>query len=97
MTKSYLRELYRGQRYPYHQNPSVGIPYTELKSAAEYAALGILADLNDRHGIRCELQGIDHEVREDIVVAMAGIITEAFANFDKLKTKTLGIDCEIKD
>lgn len=97
MANHYLRELHRGQRYPYHQNPEAGLPYTEIQSAAHYAALGILADLNDRAGIRQELNEVNYEVRQDIVESLAGIIEDAFANFDKLENKTLGIDGEIKD
>lgn len=97
MAKSYRRELRRGQRYPYHQNPEAGFPYTEIQSAAHYAALGVLADLNDRRDIRQELDLVDYDVRQEIIESLTGIIEDAFAKFDKLENKALGVDCEIKD
>lgn len=97
MANHYLRELHRGQRYPYHQDPEAGFPYTELKSAAHYAALGVLADLHDRRGIRQELDEVDYDVRQEIVESLTGIIEDTFANFDKLENKSLGDPNEIKD
>ncbi len=97
MANHYLRELHRGQRFPYHQDPEAGFPYTEIKSAAHYAALGVLADLTGRRGIRQELDEVDYDVRQELVEDLAGVIEDAFANFDKLENKALGIDGVIKE
>ena len=64
-----MRELEKGAEYPYH-----GKPPTDW---AEAAALGILYDLSDRGGIKHELDGVDDEIRVEIVEAMAKIIRAA--------------------
>jgi hypothetical protein len=58
-----------GQEYPYNDRPP--------KDKYEVAALGILADLNDRRGIKHELADVDVSIREEIVESMANIIRKA--------------------
>lgn len=41
---------------------------------AERAALGVLADLCDRRGIKHELQDTDDDIKEEIVTSLAAII-----------------------
>lgn len=63
------RDLARGVEYPYHgQKP---------KDWAEAAAVGIMWDLNDRGGIKHELENIDEEIRVEIIEHMAKIIRAA--------------------
>lgn len=92
MLNRHIRDLNRGQRYPYHQNPDANVPYTEIKSAAEYAALGVLADLSDRYGIKQELNDLDYDIRCELVESLTNIIEAAIDNFDKLENKSLGIE-----
>ena len=47
------------------------------KDWAHAAARGILADLTDRRGIKRELEGVDEEVRIEIVDSIAEIIRYA--------------------
>lgn len=63
--------LKRGETYPYHGKPPV--------DWAERAALGILADLCDRRGIKQELRQIegDEDITEEIVKTLAEIIRTA--------------------
>lgn len=63
------RDLARGVEYPFH-----GKKPTDW---AEAAALGILWDLSDRGGIKHELDGIDDEIKAEIVEKMAAIIRAA--------------------
>lgn len=58
-----------GQYYPYNNRPP--------KDKYEVAALGILADLNDRRGIKQEFANVDAPVREEIVESIADIIKQA--------------------
>lgn len=60
--------LEHGTEFPYHGR--------KPKNQAERIALGILADLSDRRGIKWELEKVDEEVRRDIVKALAAIIEE---------------------
>lgn len=54
-------------------------PYHEQAPTDKYeaAALGVLADLGDRKGIKWELEGVDLDVRKEIVASLAQIIKEA--------------------
>lgn len=63
--------LKRGETYPYHGKPPV--------DWAERAALGILADLCDRKGIKHALRPIegDEDITEEIVTTLAEIIRTA--------------------
>jgi hypothetical protein len=71
--------LAHGERYPYdapdswwHSSSDAGRP--PATDWAHAAARGILADLNDRRGIKIGFNGIDEGVRVDIVTALADII-----------------------
>lgn len=55
-----------GEAYPYH-----GI---KPKSREEKVVLAILADLNDRRGIRQELERIDRDTRNEIVRSLVQIV-----------------------
>jgi hypothetical protein len=63
--------LKHGEKYPYNHRPP--------KDWAERAALGVLADLSDRRGIKWALQEIkgDEDISEEIVVSLAAIIRRA--------------------
>lgn len=63
--------LAHGEKFPYHNKPP--------KDWAERAALGVLADLLDRRGIKNALWDCedDEEVSEEIVTTMADIIRTA--------------------
>lgn len=61
-----------GQEFPYHGQHAT--------SQYEVIALGILADLNDRRGIKGELQAVDMDVRTTIVKALAAIVKEGIEN-----------------
>lgn len=61
--------LKHGNEYPYHDRPAT--------DWAERAALGVLADLTDRRGIKHELRNIDADIRVEIVESLAAIIRAA--------------------
>lgn len=61
--------LQRGIRHPYDGREPV--------DAAHRAALGVLADLLDRRGVKQELEQIDGDVRAEIVAELAAIIRVA--------------------
>jgi len=61
-----------GMEYPYNEREPI--------DNYELAALGILANLNDRRGIKQELRNVDLDVREEIVTSLADIIREAMIN-----------------
>jgi hypothetical protein len=61
--------LNHGNEFPFH-----GKPATDW---AERAALGVLADLTDRSGVKHELRNCDDDVRAEIVESLAAIIREA--------------------
>lgn len=44
---------------------------------AHAAARGVLADLTDRRGIKQELDGIDEDVRKELIATVADIIRTA--------------------
>jgi hypothetical protein len=58
-----------GLEYPYNERDPV--------HNYELAALGILANLNDRRGIKQGFYGVDLDIREEIVTSLADIIREA--------------------
>jgi hypothetical protein len=64
-------DLQRGRKYPYHGKPP--------KDWAEAAALGIIADLCDRSGIKHEMRAVgdDEGLSQEIVEAFAAIIRVA--------------------
>lgn len=63
--------LKHGEKFPYHGKPP--------KDWAERAALGVLADLLDRRGIKNALWDCedDQEVTDEIVATLADIIRTA--------------------
>lgn len=65
--------LEQGERRPYNNRPP--------KDWAERAALGVLADLCDRRGIKHALRPIegDEDITEEIVTSLAAIIRLAYA------------------
>ena len=54
-------------------------PYNgrQPKDQYELAALGVLADLCDRRGIKNELHDTDDDIKEEIVTSLAAIIQSA--------------------
>lgn len=54
------------------------------KDWAHAAARGVLADLNDRKGIKRELEEVDEEVRIELVESLAEIIRLAAPTFRKI-------------
>jgi hypothetical protein len=60
-----------GERRPFNGRPPT--------DDGERAALGVLADLCDRRGIKHELQDTDDDIKEEIVKSLASIIRAAFA------------------
>ena len=54
-------------------------PYNEREPIDDYelTALGILANLNDRRGVKQGFYGVDLDVREEIVTSLADIVREA--------------------
>lgn len=61
--------LGQGAKYPYHGKPA--------EDWAERAALGVLADLCDRRGIKHELQDTDADIKREMVKSLAEIIRAA--------------------
>jgi hypothetical protein len=63
--------LAHGEKWPYHSKPPT--------DWAERAALGVLADLMDRRGIKQELRQIegDEDITQEIVITLADIIRTA--------------------
>lgn len=76
------RALISGAKYPYDapdgwwdgsgDNPPAPV------DQAHAAARGVLADLQDRGGIKHGFANIDEEIRKEIVAALADIIREAY-------------------
>lgn len=64
------RSLKIGTEHPYDERPAV--------DAAHAAAQGIIADLTDRRTIKWSFEGIDLDVKRDIVDALAAVIRRAF-------------------
>jgi len=62
-----------GNESPYHEKQANTLP--------EEIALGVLHDLQDRRGIKHELEQIDMEVRCDIVQALSDIIKVGLRKF----------------
>lgn len=84
--------LERGAKYPYDApddwwegDGSAPPPPTDWAHAA---ARGVLADLNDRGGIKHGFNNIDEEIRAEIVTSLAAIIRLAGS------TKPLGTSGE---
>lgn len=66
-----LSTIQRGVRFPYDGEP-VG------EGRARIAAIGVLAELDNRGGVNSELENIDDETRKELVVALTNVITVAF-------------------
>lgn len=68
----------RGQKYPYDATDAWWSADAENPPPADdwahSAARAVLADLTDRRGIKHELEGIDEEIRAEIVQALAAVI-----------------------
>ena len=60
-----------GDEYPYELTPGDNLTPPDW---AHRAARGVMADLNDRSGIKHELRGVRMDDRKDIVAALAAII-----------------------
>ena len=60
-----------GDEYPYELNPGDN---PKPPDWAHRAARGIMADMNDRRGIKWEVQKVDMDTRKDMVAALAAII-----------------------
>lgn len=85
--------LKHGQEYPYDCDD-----YGKADPAKDWAhsaARGILADLNDRGGIKHSFVDIDAEVRADIVESLAEIIRKAHVAIPSLTDAE--IDAEIEN
>jgi hypothetical protein len=61
-----------GTEFPFNNRPP--------KDKAETAALGILADLTDRRGVKHELNACDADIKEEIVTSLAAIIREVYGS-----------------
>jgi hypothetical protein len=73
--------LDQGEKFPYDAGGEFWEEDAEVPPSAvdyaHYAARGIIAELDDRRGIKWELRKIDHETRADIVQSIAEIIRVA--------------------
>lgn len=69
--------LKHAKQWPYNGRQPV--------DAAEWAALGVLADLCDRRGIKQELYDTDDDIKEEIVTSLAAIIRMATSDGDVAK------------
>ena len=66
------RSLNTGAKYPYdHDDRGDALPSID---PAHATARGILADLSDRRGIKCELDNVDYITRVELVESLAAII-----------------------
>ena len=66
------RMFKHGQRFPYHGEKAT--------TQYEVIALGVLADLCDRRGIKWEFEKVDTDVRKTIVMDLAAIIQDGIEN-----------------
>lgn len=75
------RLLAKAARFPYDAPDSWWSSSAKMGPAAvdwaHAAARGVLADLTDRGGIKRAFEGIDQDVRSDIVCALSAIIRAA--------------------
>jgi hypothetical protein len=78
------RTLASAARYPYdannvwwHSTGGSAHPPPPATDWAHAAARGVLRDLTDRRGVKRAFEGIDEDVRVDIVQALADIIRTA--------------------
>ena len=73
--------LKHGNKYPYDAPDSwwhgSGENPPEATDWAHSAARGILADLNDRRGIKRGFEDLDEDIRQEIVASLASIIRAA--------------------
>jgi hypothetical protein len=60
-----------GDEYPYEITLGDNLTPPDW---AHRAARGIMADMNDRRGIKWEIQKVDMDTRKDIVATLAAII-----------------------
>lgn len=70
--------LKHGAELPYDASDkwwaSDGMPAPKADDWAHAAARGVLADLEDRRGIKWELEKVDEETRVEIIQSIAAII-----------------------
>lgn len=77
MSNPAKRSLDFGRKYPYDEpDENMGKP-PPAKDWAHAAARGIVADLMDRHTIKHGFDGVDEDIRVEIVETLADIIREA--------------------
>ncbi|MGI8390247.1 hypothetical protein [Brucella anthropi] len=78
------RSLQTGSKYPYdatdRQRESGKMP--KAKNWAHAAARGVVADLTDRRAIKRGFEGIDEDVRYEIVRSIATIIEVAASHIE---------------
>ncbi len=83
MAKSAIFQLKMGADFPYDAGEEFwdgdGKTPPPAKDWAHAAARGILSDLEDRRGIKNELDGVDHETRAELVESLSEIIRQAHA------------------
>lgn len=75
-----LKALRHGNRFPYDAPDSWWESDDEppgFEDWAHAAARGVLADLQDRRGVKGGFQRIDEDTRKQIVLDLAGIIRQA--------------------
>lgn len=70
------RSLQLGEKYPYDGEG-------KSKDWTHLAARGILADLQDRRGIKQEFYQGDEDVRKEIIQTISDIIKEAYKTTNK--------------
>lgn len=81
MSDQIQRTLELGEKYPY-DGPG------KSKNWAHLAARGILADLQDRRGIKHEFNEVDEDIRKEIIQTMASIIKKAYETDNKALNPT---------
>lgn len=76
MTQS-AHHLHHGNKYPYDADEDANGDYCPVQHDDDWsfrAARGVLSDLTDRRNINRGFEDIDHDIRVNIVAALAGII-----------------------
>ena len=83
----YRNRISHGNKFPYDAKDSWwrGGKRSEISPIdwAHSAARGILADLQDRRGIKWQFDGLDEDIREEIVETISGIIRLASKEIDQ--------------
>jgi hypothetical protein len=79
--------LERCSKYPYdHRDPrddESDVTFDPPEDWAHYAARGVIADLCDRRGIKHGFNGVDEDVRLEIVQTLREIIATAHQEFKR--------------